>query len=34
MYEVDALDHLNVKIYTLFQKFDKLSINDVTLNIQ
>ena len=30
MYEVSALDHLNGKVDTLFQKFDKLSVSVVT----
>jgi hypothetical protein len=30
MYEVSALDHLNAKVDTLFQKFDKLSVSVVT----
>ena len=30
MYEVSTLDHLNAKMDTLFQKFDKLSVSVVT----
>jgi len=30
MYDVSALDHLNGKVDTLFQKFDKLSVSVVT----
>ena len=30
MYEVSTLDHLSAKVNKLFQKFDKLSISDVT----
>ena len=30
MYEVSALDHLNGKVDTLFQKFDKLSVSVIT----
>ena len=30
MYEASALDHLNAKVDTLFQKIDKLSVSVVT----
>jgi len=31
MYEVYDLDHLNAKVDTIFQKFDKLSVSVITL---
>jgi len=30
MYEVSALDHLSIKVDALFQKFDKMSVSNVT----
>ncbi|XP_073222385.1 uncharacterized protein [Cicer arietinum] len=33
MYEVDALDHIASKVDALFQKFEKMNVNDVTPNV-